>query len=232
MRARRRSVAALERLQRAGRDRRRSRLVDPERRRSCSCTTSRPRPGGTCRATTAARACAARARVLSRARSVGALSSRTRQLVAAALHEHFGLAPRARDRSLSRLRRAALLAATGGASCALPRARSLGVDARAPLVGFVTSGDFAKRGLDLFLDCAARIAAARPDARFLVVGSKRLPAEARAHALVRDGRRALSPEEPSIPSAGSRRSTCSSIRRASRSSEWCLPRRKRWVCPC
>jgi glycosyltransferase involved in cell wall biosynthesis len=32
-----------------------------------------------------------------------------------------------------------------------------------------------------------RIAAARPDARFLVVGSKRLPDEARAHALVRSG---------------------------------------------
>jgi len=65
--------------------------------------------------------------------------------------------------------------------------RALGVAAGSPLVGFVTSGDFAKRGLDIFLDCAARIAAARPEARFLVVGSKRLPAEARAHALVRSG---------------------------------------------
>jgi glycosyltransferase involved in cell wall biosynthesis len=53
-----------------------------------------------------------------------------------------------------------------------------------PLIGFVTSGDFAKRGLDLFLDSAVRIAAARPDARFLVVGSKRLPEWAARHPLV------------------------------------------------
>jgi glycosyltransferase involved in cell wall biosynthesis len=65
--------------------------------------------------------------------------------------------------------------------------RALGVAPGAPLVGFVTSGDFAKRGLDLFLDCAARIASARPDARFLIVGSKRLPDEARVHALMRAG---------------------------------------------
>jgi glycosyltransferase involved in cell wall biosynthesis len=64
---------------------------------------------------------------------------------------------------------------------------ALGVEPHAPLVGFVTSGDFAKRGLDLFLDCARRIAAARRDVRFLVVGSKQLPEHARSHALVRDG---------------------------------------------
>jgi glycosyltransferase involved in cell wall biosynthesis len=64
---------------------------------------------------------------------------------------------------------------------------ALGVAPAAPLVGFVTSGDFVKRGLDLFLDAAAAIASARPDARFLAVGSKRLPEEARAHALVRRG---------------------------------------------
>jgi glycosyltransferase involved in cell wall biosynthesis len=108
------------------------------------------------------------------------------KLVAVALHEHFALA---RDRVTVlypgfdtlrySLERAAQLRAAAR--------RSLGVDNGVPLVGFVTSGHFAKRGLDLFLDCAARIAAARPDARFLVVGSKRLPDEARAHALVRSG---------------------------------------------
>jgi glycosyltransferase involved in cell wall biosynthesis len=51
----------------------------------------------------------------------------------------------------------------------------LGVEDDAPLIGFVTSGDFDKRGLDIFLASAERIAAVRPDARFLVVGSKRLP---------------------------------------------------------
>ena len=108
------------------------------------------------------------------------------KLVAEALHEHFGLA---RDRVTvlyhgfdSRrysLERAAQLRAAAR--------RSLAVDNGAPLVGLVTSGDFAKRGLDLFVDCAARIAAARPDARFLVVGSKRLPDETRAHPLVGAG---------------------------------------------
>jgi glycosyltransferase involved in cell wall biosynthesis len=66
--------------------------------------------------------------------------------------------------------------------------RELGVAVDAPLVGLITSGDFAKRGLDLFLDSAERIAAARSDARFLVVGSKSLPDAARSHALVANGR--------------------------------------------
>jgi glycosyltransferase involved in cell wall biosynthesis len=108
------------------------------------------------------------------------------KLVAEALHEHFGLTrervtvlyPGFDSRRYSLERAAELRAAAR---------RSLAVDEGVPLVGFVTSGDFAKRGLDLFLDCAARIAAARSDARFLVVGSKRLPDEARANALVRAG---------------------------------------------
>jgi glycosyltransferase involved in cell wall biosynthesis len=108
------------------------------------------------------------------------------KLVADALHSHFGLArdrvtvlyPGFDSRRYS-LERAAQLRAAAR--------RSLAVDDRVPLVGLVTSGDFAKRGLDLFVDCAARIAAARPDARFLVVGSKRLPDEVRAHALAGTG---------------------------------------------
>lgn len=108
------------------------------------------------------------------------------QLVAAALHSQFGLArervhvlyPGYRADRFSQPRAAALRA---GARSALAVASST------PLVGLVTSGDFAKRGLDLFLDCAARVADARPDARFLVVGSKELPKAARSHALVRRG---------------------------------------------
>jgi glycosyltransferase involved in cell wall biosynthesis len=107
------------------------------------------------------------------------------KLVAEALHEHYGIArervavlyPGFDARRYSRERAAQLRAAAR---------RSLGVGG-APLVGFVTSGDFVKRGLDLFLDCALRIAAERPDARFLAVGSKRLPDEARAHPLARSG---------------------------------------------
>ena len=108
------------------------------------------------------------------------------KLVAEALHEHFGLArdrvtvlyPGYDSRRYSLERAAEVRAAAR---------RSLAVAEGVPLIGFVTSGHFAKRGLDLFLECAARIAAERPDARFLVVGSKRLPDDAAAHELVRSG---------------------------------------------
>jgi glycosyltransferase involved in cell wall biosynthesis len=108
------------------------------------------------------------------------------KLVADALHAHFGV-ERARIIVLypgygaGRFTRERAAALRPGARTAL------GVDPQAPLVGFVTSGDFAKRGLDLFLDCALRIVSARADARFLVVGSKQLPEHARLHALVRSG---------------------------------------------
>jgi glycosyltransferase involved in cell wall biosynthesis len=108
------------------------------------------------------------------------------ELVAAALHSHFKLArerirvlyPGYRSGRFSQQRAAALRA---GARAAL------GIASATPLVGLVTSGDFAKRGLDVFLDCATRIADARRDVRFLVVGSKDLPEEARSHPLVRRG---------------------------------------------
>jgi glycosyltransferase involved in cell wall biosynthesis len=106
------------------------------------------------------------------------------RLVAEALHAHFGI---------ERERISVLYPAYQSTRFSLSRARelrsvartALGLAEEVPLVGFVTSGDFAKRGLDLFLESAAQIAAARPDARFLVVGSKALPDDARAHALVR-----------------------------------------------
>jgi glycosyltransferase involved in cell wall biosynthesis len=66
--------------------------------------------------------------------------------------------------------------------------RTLGVDTETRLVGFVTSGDFHKRGLDLFLLTAERIARASPEVRFLVVGARRLPSEAAQHPLVESGR--------------------------------------------
>jgi glycosyltransferase involved in cell wall biosynthesis len=108
------------------------------------------------------------------------------RLVAAALHAHFGIArerievlyPGYRSQRYSPQRAAALRA---GAR------RALGLEPQAPLVGLITSGDFGKRGLDLFLESAVRIASARPGTRFLVVGSKELPEHARTHALVRSG---------------------------------------------
>jgi glycosyltransferase involved in cell wall biosynthesis len=66
--------------------------------------------------------------------------------------------------------------------------RALGVPQGSPLVGFVTSGDFQKRGLDIFLAAAAEIARRMPEARFLVVGSKQLPDWARSHPLLVDER--------------------------------------------
>ena len=108
------------------------------------------------------------------------------RLVAAALHSHFGIArerievlyPGYRSQRYSPQRTAALRA---GAR------RALGLEPQALLVGLITSGDFAKRGLDLFLESAVQIASARPGTQFLVVGSKELPEHARAHALVRSG---------------------------------------------
>jgi glycosyltransferase involved in cell wall biosynthesis len=116
-------------------------------------------------------------------------------LVAEALHEHFGfkrerisvLYPAYRSQRFSPQRASELRSATR---------RTLGLPPDVPLVGFVTSGDFAKRGLDLFLESAAQIAGARPDARFLVVGSKTLPDDARAHALVRSGAVLYRPKGP------------------------------------
>jgi glycosyltransferase involved in cell wall biosynthesis len=66
--------------------------------------------------------------------------------------------------------------------------RALGVAPESPLVGLITSGDFEKRGLDVFVAAAERITAGRPDTRFLVVGSKSLPAAVRRHALTATGR--------------------------------------------
>jgi glycosyltransferase involved in cell wall biosynthesis len=72
--------------------------------------------------------------------------------------------------------------------------RKLGLDSATPLVGLVTSGDFRKRGLEMFLATAAQITAAAPDVRFLVVGSKHLPEDACADPLVRSGRVAYRPK--------------------------------------
>jgi glycosyltransferase involved in cell wall biosynthesis len=116
-------------------------------------------------------------------------------LVQAALVGHFGLArerivvhyPGFRAATFAPERAAALRAAARGA---------LGLDTAVPVVGFVTSGDFRKRGLDLFMQSAERIAASRPETRFLVVGSKALPDWARGHALVRSRRLLHRPKGP------------------------------------
>jgi len=65
--------------------------------------------------------------------------------------------------------------------------RAFGIDPDAPLTGLVTSGHFAKRGLGDFLATAEIIQRERPNARFLIVGSKQLPPDAARHPLVRSG---------------------------------------------
>ena len=70
------------------------------------------------------------------------------------------------------------------AAAAAKARRALGIGLSDTVIGFDTSGDLEKRGLDIFLAAAERIAAAKPDVRFLVAGARRLPDAAAKHALV------------------------------------------------
>lgn len=65
---------------------------------------------------------------------------------------------------------------------------ALAVTDDTPLVGFVTSGDFRKRGLDVFMDTATKMLAQQPELRFLVTGSRMLPAWMHRHELMTSGR--------------------------------------------
>jgi glycosyltransferase involved in cell wall biosynthesis len=102
------------------------------------------------------------------------------ELVRSALIEHFGLSA---QRVLVHRPgyQSERFVAASRAELSLRARQRLGIDASVPLVGFVTSGDFHKRGLDTFLSAAERIAVARPEVRFLVVGSRRLPEHAARH---------------------------------------------------
>jgi glycosyltransferase involved in cell wall biosynthesis len=108
------------------------------------------------------------------------------RLVAAALERNFGL-PSERIAVLHPGYSAARFSQTRAGELRAAARAELRIADGAPLIGLVTSGDFAKRGLRTFLECAALIAASRPDARFLVVGSKSLPEEVAADALVASG---------------------------------------------
>jgi glycosyltransferase involved in cell wall biosynthesis len=108
-------------------------------------------------------------------------------LVKQALVERFALSPERIVVHYPGYRSAVFRAANAPALRARAR-RALGLGNSVPLIGFVTSGDFRKRGLDIFLAAAAGIAASVPEAHFLVAGSKRLPDDARADPLVRAGR--------------------------------------------
>lgn len=66
--------------------------------------------------------------------------------------------------------------------------RQLGISADTPVVGFITSGALHKRGLDLFVACARMLLQEHPALHFLVVGSKRWPAQLGGNDLLATGR--------------------------------------------
>ncbi len=108
--------------------------------------------------------------------------------------------------------------------------RELGVAPDAPLVGLITSGDFEKRGLDVFVgggraDRGRATRRALPRRRLEVAARRRFaatPSSGPADCCI--GRRAAP------PSAGSRRWISFYIPRSSRSSGWWSWRRRRWGC--
>ena len=117
-------------------------------------------------------------------------------LVKAALVEHFAL--RSERIVVHRPGHEADRFASGSRQALRARARRrLGWDDSTPIVGFVTSGNFRKRGLDLLLSAAEHIAEAEPETRLLIVGARELPEEARQHALFASGKAAYRPKNHS-----------------------------------
>jgi glycosyltransferase involved in cell wall biosynthesis len=109
------------------------------------------------------------------------------ELVKRALIRHFALSPDRIAVHYPGFRSAVFTPTATGRLRARARAE-VGLEAKAHVVGLVTSGDFEKRGLDIFFKAAARIAERDADARFLVVGSTSLPDWAQRDALVTSGR--------------------------------------------
>ena len=108
-------------------------------------------------------------------------------LVRAALAEHFGI----RNERVTVHHpgyQTARFAAEARPTLRANARRHLQLADGVPLVGFVTSGNFAKRGLDLFLGAAGQISAALPEVHFLVVGARNIPPEIANHALLASGR--------------------------------------------
>ncbi len=114
-------------------------------------------------------------------------------LVKAALVEHFGLRP---ERIVVHRpgHEADRFAPSSRHELRARARRRLGWGDSAPVVGLVTSGNFRKRGLDLLLSAAERIAAAEPETRLLIVGARELPKEVGQHALFASGRAAYRPK--------------------------------------
>jgi glycosyltransferase involved in cell wall biosynthesis len=114
-------------------------------------------------------------------------------LVKNALVEHFGLAP---ERIVVHHpgHEAHRFAPDSRVELRARARKRLGWSDSVPVVGFVTSGNFRKRGLDLLLSAAERITAQEPDTRVLVVGARELPKDAAQHALFTSGKAAYRPK--------------------------------------
>ena len=63
----------------------------------------------------------------------------------------------------------------------------LGINDNQSLVGLITSGQFGKRGLDVFLDCIDKLRHDRPHIRALVAGDRRAPTILTSHPLFKSG---------------------------------------------
>ena len=216
----RRSVARLERLQRAGRVRRRSRACASRTPSSCSCTTSRPRRACTCRTPTGAAARSVSARSFAalnrRAHRRRELGPREAALCRALRH------PAASGSSCSTPGiRSARFSPRAQPSCARRRARALGVEPR-PRSSVSSRPAISRSAVSTcFSTAPQRIA--RGAAR-CAVSRRRLEASCRsdaARACARaERRRAAIGRRACAPNAGSPRSICFSTPRVSRSSGW------------
>ena len=65
--------------------------------------------------------------------------------------------------------------------------QQLGIDNDQLLVGLITSGQFEKRGLDVFLDCIEELRRDRPQIKALVVGGRHAPGSLQSHPLFKSG---------------------------------------------
>ena len=63
----------------------------------------------------------------------------------------------------------------------------LGVKDNEYLIGLITSGQFEKRGLDVFLDCIEKLRHQRPQIRALIVGGRHAPGSLQSHSLFKTG---------------------------------------------
>lgn len=70
----------------------------------------------------------------------------------------------------------------------------LGIPYKNKTIGFITSGDFEKRGLKRFLDICEELSKERNDLSFFIMGAKQLPQEYNNHPIVTSGKLIYKPK--------------------------------------